>query len=170
MSPKSVPILGGRSADFVAENCREIGFQGPLFRVHPEKAAAGVEGFLAVLMLCRLYPTARFRASIAKQPSRRFGTCAKSAPVGQFAWRPGFEDLNVGENAEFMRQYLSGGLELEFNPQGTLAERKGAGGPVLPALHQDHRCRGQEVKTFNGETYVLETDCRGSLDRQSLER
>ena len=41
----------------------------------------------------------------------------------------------VGENAEFMRQYLSGELELEFNPQGTLAERMRAGGSGIPAFY-----------------------------------
>ncbi len=54
----------------------------------------------------------------------------------------------VGENAEFMRQYLSGELELEFNPQGTLAERMRAAGHGIPRfLHKDRRghcdCRGQ---------------------------
>ena len=41
----------------------------------------------------------------------------------------------VGENAEFMRQYLSGELELEFNPQGTLAERMRAGGAGIPGFY-----------------------------------
>ncbi|MGO7960474.1 CoA transferase subunit A [Rhizobium leguminosarum] len=68
----------------------------------------------------------------------------------------------VGENAEFMRQYLSGELELEFNPQGTLAERMRAGGAGIAGFYTKTGvgtvvAEGKEVKTFNGETYLLET-------------
>ncbi|MER8646401.1 CoA transferase subunit A [Mesorhizobium sp. M1252] len=68
----------------------------------------------------------------------------------------------VGENAEFMRQYLSGELELEFNPQGTLAERMRAGGAGIAGFYTKTGvgtvvAEGKETKTFNGEPYVLET-------------
>ncbi|RNJ42773.1 succinyl-CoA--3-ketoacid-CoA transferase [Mesorhizobium erdmanii] len=68
----------------------------------------------------------------------------------------------VGENAEFMRQYLSGELELEFNPQGTLAERMRAGGAGIAGFYTKTGvgtvvAKGKEHKSFNGETYVLET-------------
>ncbi|MER9858618.1 MULTISPECIES: CoA transferase subunit A [unclassified Mesorhizobium] len=68
----------------------------------------------------------------------------------------------VGENAEFMRQYLSGELELEFNPQGTLAERMRAGGAGIAGFYTKTGvgtlvAEYKEHKTFNGETYVLET-------------
>ena len=68
----------------------------------------------------------------------------------------------VGENAEFERQYLSGELELEFNPQGTLAERIRAGGAGIPGFYTKTGvgtiiADGKEHKDFNGETYVLET-------------
>lgn len=68
----------------------------------------------------------------------------------------------VGENAEFMRQHLSGELELEFNPQGTLAERMRAGGAGIAGFYTKTGvgtvvAEGKEHKTFNGETYVLET-------------
>ncbi|MGZ9719000.1 CoA transferase subunit A [Rhizobium miluonense] len=68
----------------------------------------------------------------------------------------------VGENAEFMRQYLSGELELEFNPQGTLAERMRAGGAGIGGFYTKTGvgtvvAEGKELKTFNGESYVLET-------------
>ncbi|MBL4918959.1 CoA transferase subunit A [Szabonella alba] len=68
----------------------------------------------------------------------------------------------VGENAEFMRQYLSGELELEFNPQGTLAERMRAGGAGIPGFYTATGvgtviAEGKEVKTFNGREYILET-------------
>ncbi len=73
----------------------------------------------------------------------------------------------VGENAEFMRQYLSGELELEFNPQGTLAERMRAGGAGIPGFYTrtgygTQIGEGKEVKTFPtgpdgaDEHYILE--------------
>ncbi|WP_444463236.1 CoA transferase subunit A [Rhodobacter capsulatus] len=67
----------------------------------------------------------------------------------------------VGENAEFMRQYLSGELELEFNPQGTLAERMRAGGCGIPGFYTKTGvgtvvAEGKEQKEFDGETYILE--------------
>ena len=68
----------------------------------------------------------------------------------------------VGENAEFMRQYLSGELELEFNPQGTLAERLRSGGCGIPGFYTKTGvgtviADGKEHKDFNGQTYILET-------------
>jgi 3-oxoacid CoA-transferase subunit A len=67
----------------------------------------------------------------------------------------------VGENAEFMRQYLSGELELEFNPQGTLAERMRAGGAGIPGFYTKTGvgtviAEGKEVKSFGGQDYILE--------------
>ncbi|UOA26660.1 CoA transferase subunit A [Pseudosulfitobacter sp. DSM 107133] len=67
----------------------------------------------------------------------------------------------VGENAEFMRQYLSGELELEFNPQGTLAERMRAGGSGIPGFYTKtgvgtQIAEGKEVKNFDGQDYILE--------------
>lgn len=67
----------------------------------------------------------------------------------------------VGENDLFMRQYLSGELEIEFNPQGTLAERMRAGGAGIPGFYTKTGvgtviADGKELKDFEGETYVLE--------------
>jgi 3-oxoacid CoA-transferase subunit A len=67
----------------------------------------------------------------------------------------------VGENAEFMRQYLSGELEIEFNPQGTLAERLRAGGAGIPGFYTKTGvgtvvAEGKEHKEFDGQTYILE--------------
>jgi 3-oxoacid CoA-transferase subunit A len=67
----------------------------------------------------------------------------------------------VGENAEFMRQYLSGELELEFNPQGTLAERMRAGGAGIPGFYTKTGvgtviADGKDVKVFDGQEYILE--------------
>lgn len=67
----------------------------------------------------------------------------------------------VGENAEFMRQYLSGELELEFNPQGTLAERMRAGGAGIPGFYTKTGvgtviAEGKDHRDFNGETYIME--------------
>jgi len=68
----------------------------------------------------------------------------------------------VGENAEFERQFLSGELELEFNPQGTLAERIRAGGAGIPAFYTKTGygtlvAEGKETRQFNGEWFVMET-------------
>lgn len=67
----------------------------------------------------------------------------------------------VGENAEFMRQYLSGELELEFNPQGTLAERMRAGGAGIPGFYTKTGvgtviADGKDVKVWDGQDYILE--------------
>jgi len=67
----------------------------------------------------------------------------------------------VGENAEFMRQYLSGELEVEFTPQGTLAERMRAGGAGIPGFYTKTGvgtaiAEGKDHKEFNGETYIME--------------
>ena len=66
-----------------------------------------------------------------------------------------------GENDEFMRQYLAGELEIEFNPQGTLAERMRAGGAGIPGFYTKtgvgtQVAEGKEHKDFNGETYIME--------------
>ncbi len=76
----------------------------------------------------------------------------------------------VGENAEFMRQYLSGELELEFTPQGTLAERLRAGGAGIPGFYTKTGvgtviAEGKEHKDFNGQTFILE---RGILADLSI--
>ncbi len=67
----------------------------------------------------------------------------------------------VGENDEFMRQYLSGELEIEFNPQGTLAERMRAGGAGIPGFYTKtgvgtQVAEGKEHKDFHGQTYIME--------------
>ena len=67
----------------------------------------------------------------------------------------------VGENKEFERQYLAGELELEFTPQGTLAEKLRAGGAGIPAFFTKTGvgtivAEGKEVREFNGEQYVME--------------
>ena len=74
----------------------------------------------------------------------------------------------VGENAEFMRQYLAGELELEFNPQGTLAERLRAGGAGIPGFYTKTGvgtmiADGKEHKIFDGETYILERGIKTDL-------
>jgi 3-oxoacid CoA-transferase subunit A len=67
----------------------------------------------------------------------------------------------VGENAEFERQYLTGELEVEFSPQGTLAERMRAGGAGIPGFYTRTGvgtlvAEGKEHKEFDGMTYILE--------------
>jgi 3-oxoacid CoA-transferase subunit A len=67
----------------------------------------------------------------------------------------------VGENAEFARQFLAGELEIEFNPQGTLAERIRAGGAGIPAFFTKTGvgtkvAEGKPTQVFDGETYIME--------------
>lgn len=74
----------------------------------------------------------------------------------------------VGENKEFERQYLSGELEVEFCPQGTLAERVRAGGAGIPGFYTKtgvgtQVAEGKEVKTFDGQDYILEHAIRADL-------
>jgi len=74
----------------------------------------------------------------------------------------------VGENQTFERQYLSGELELEFNPQGTLAERIRAGGAGIPGFYTKTGvgtliAEGKEHKEFDGELYVLERGLTADL-------
>ncbi len=74
----------------------------------------------------------------------------------------------VGENKTFAQQYLSGELELEFTPQGTLAERIRAGGAGIPAFYTRTGvgtivADGKETRDFDGETYVMERGLRGDL-------
>lgn len=74
----------------------------------------------------------------------------------------------VGENKTFEQQYLNGELELEFNPQGTLAERIRAGGAGIPAFYTKTGvgtviADGKELKDFDNETYVMETGLKADL-------
>lgn len=74
----------------------------------------------------------------------------------------------VGENKEFERQFLNNELELEFNPQGTLAERIRAGGAGIPAFYTKTGvgtvvAEGKETKVFDGETYVMERALKADL-------
>ncbi|WP_394694602.1 CoA transferase subunit A [Hyphobacterium sp.] len=74
----------------------------------------------------------------------------------------------VGENKEFERQFLSGELELEFNPQGTLAERIRAGGAGIPGFYVKIGvgtviAEGKDHREFDGETYIMETGLKADL-------
>jgi 3-oxoacid CoA-transferase subunit A len=74
----------------------------------------------------------------------------------------------VGENKLFAEQYLAGELELEFNPQGTLAERIRAGGAGIPAFYTKTGVgtlisEGKEIREFEGERYVMERGIVGDL-------
>lgn len=74
----------------------------------------------------------------------------------------------VGENKLFAEQYLSGKLELEFNPQGTLAERIRAGGAGIPAFYTKTGvgtlvAEGKDQKEFDGEIYIMETALKADL-------
>jgi 3-oxoacid CoA-transferase A subunit len=74
----------------------------------------------------------------------------------------------VGENKTFAQLYLGGKLEIEFNPQGTLAERVRAGGAGIPAFYTKtgvgtQVAEGKETKTFDGEEYVMERGLFGDI-------
>ena len=74
----------------------------------------------------------------------------------------------VGENATFEKQFMSGELEVEFNPQGTLAERCRAGGAGIPAFYTKTGvgtlvAEGKETKVFDGEEYVMERGLFGDI-------
>ena len=74
----------------------------------------------------------------------------------------------VGENKEFERQFLAGELEVEFCPQGTLAERMRAGGAGIPGFYTKtgygtQVAEGKEVKEFDGEQYILERGIKADL-------
>src|SRR5919112_1335644 len=74
----------------------------------------------------------------------------------------------VGENKTFAKLYLEGKLEIEFNPQGTLAERVRAGGAGIPAFYTKtgvgtQVAEGKETKTFDGEEYVMERGLFGDI-------
>ena len=74
----------------------------------------------------------------------------------------------VGENKEFERQYLAGELELDFNPQGTLAERLRAGGAGIPAFftrtgYGTIVAEGKETREFDGHQYVMETALKADV-------
>src|SRR5246127_1400928 len=74
----------------------------------------------------------------------------------------------VGENKTFAQLYLAGKLEIEFNPQGTLAERVRAGGAGIPAFYTKtgvgtQVAEGKETKTFDGEEYVMERGLFGDI-------
>ncbi len=74
----------------------------------------------------------------------------------------------VGENKEFERQFLAGELELEFTPQGTLAEKLRAGGAGIPAFFTKTGvgtivAEGKEIREFDGEKYVMERSLRADV-------
>jgi 3-oxoacid CoA-transferase subunit A len=74
----------------------------------------------------------------------------------------------VGENKEFERQFLGGELELEFNPQGTLAERIRAGGAGIPGFYTKTGygtviAEGKPTREFGGETYIMETGLKADV-------
>ena len=78
----------------------------------------------------------------------------------------------VGENKTFMNQYLAGELEIEFNPQGTLAERIRAGGAGIPAFYTatgagTKIAEGKEERIFGGKRYVMETGAGGGPDHRA---
>jgi 3-oxoacid CoA-transferase subunit A len=108
-------------------------------------------------------------AAIRKAGTRNLTIASNNAGVDGFGLGQLLESRQVkkmmssyvGENAEFMRQFLAKELEVEFNPQGTLAERMRAGGAGIPGFYTKTGvgtmiAEGKEHKDFRGETYILE--------------
>jgi len=108
-------------------------------------------------------------AEIKRQGTKNLTIASNNAGVDGFGLGQLLENRQVkkmissyvGENAEFMRQYLAGELEVEFNPQGTLAERMRAGGAGIPGFYTKTGygtviAEGKETKEFDGHMYVLE--------------
>jgi 3-oxoacid CoA-transferase subunit A len=108
-------------------------------------------------------------AAIKKQGTKNLTIASNNAGVDGFGLGQLLENRQVkkmissyvGENAEFMRQYLAGELQVEFNPQGTLAERMRAGGAGIPGFYTKTGvgtviAEGKELKDFDGQTFVLE--------------
>jgi acyl CoA:acetate/3-ketoacid CoA transferase alpha subunit len=93
-----------------------------------------------------------------------FGLCGIPERLIDAILSAGTKDLTIASNnagIEFERQYLSGELEVEFSPQGTLAERCRAGGAGIPGFYTRTGvgtavAEGKEVKTFDGQDYILE--------------
>jgi len=108
-------------------------------------------------------------AAIRSAGTRRLTIASNNAGVDEFGRGPLLRDKQVskmissyvGENDLFMQQYLSGDLEIEFTPQGTLAERMRAGGAGIPGFYTrtgvgTQIADGKEHKEFDGETCILE--------------
>ncbi|MER9204097.1 acetate--CoA ligase family protein [Mesorhizobium sp. M0933] len=114
ISPKSVVIVGGRWADQVADGCEEFGFQGPVYRVHPKRAAAGQEGYWPSLKALPTVPDCAFLginrdATIeAVQELRELGGGGAICLASGFSERPGFD--GTAYNSRLLE--AAGGLPL----------------------------------------------------------
>ncbi|GLS40312.1 acyl-CoA synthetase [Mesorhizobium tianshanense] len=112
ISPKSVAILGGRWADLVADRCEEFGFQGPVYRVHPKRAAGGQEGYWPSLKALPTVPDCTFLginrdATLeAVQELRELGAGGAICLASGFSERPGFDGVDY--NSRLLK--AAGGL------------------------------------------------------------
>ncbi|MEP3233658.1 MAG: CoA transferase subunit A [Hyphomicrobiales bacterium] len=115
-------------------------------------------------------------AGIKKAGTKNLTIASNNAGVDGFGLGLLLEDRQVdkmissyvGENDLFMQQYLAGDLEIEFNPQGTLAERMRAGGAGIPGFYTKTGvgtavAEGKEHKDFDGKTYILEHGIKADI-------
>ena len=115
-------------------------------------------------------------AGIKKAGTKKLTIASNNAGVDGFGLGLLLEDRQVdkmissyvGENDLFMQQYLAGDLEIEFNPQGTLAERMRAGGAGIPGFYTKTGvgtavAEGKEHKEFDGKTYILEHGIKADI-------
>ncbi|MES0213324.1 acetate--CoA ligase family protein [Mesorhizobium sp. M0028] len=114
MSPKSVAILGGRAADFVAENCRVIGFHGPMFRIHPEKAAAGLEGFWPSLDALPIVPDCAFLGINREATIEAVRQLRELGAGGAVCLASGFAERSTGDGIDYNRRLLEAAEDFPF--------------------------------------------------------
>ena len=147
--PSPAAALDGLLRDGMTIMSGGFGLCGNPESLIPEVRAAGVTGLTII-------------SNNAGADGRGLWTLLESRQVAKMI------SSYVGENKLFEQQYLSGELELELNPQGTLAERIRAGGAGIPAFYTKTGvgtvvAEGKPVETFDGEEYVRETWLRADL-------
>jgi len=140
--PDAESALDGLLRDGLLIACGGFGLCGVPERLIDAVGASGVKGLT-------------FASNNAGIDNQGIGKLLRSRQVAKMI------SSYVGENKEFERQYLSGELEVEFCPQGTLAERMRAGGAGIPGFYTRTGvgtlvAEGKEVKTFDGQDYILE--------------
>jgi 3-oxoacid CoA-transferase subunit A len=147
--PDAAAALDGLLFDGMTICCGGFGLCGIPERLIDAIRESGVKGLTVV-------------SNNAGIDNEGLGTLLRTRQIGKMI------SSYVGENKEFERQYLAGELEVEFCPQGTLAERCRAGGAGIPGFYTKTGvgtivAEGKELKEFDGETYVLERGIRADL-------
>nr|WP_244604570.1 MULTISPECIES: acetate--CoA ligase family protein [Mesorhizobium] len=106
MSPKSVAILGGSWADRVADNCQALGFEGPIFRIHPGKAAAGMEGFWPSLHALPIVPDCVFLGINRDATIEAVHHLREVDAGGAICLASGFAERGTGDGSDYNKKLL----------------------------------------------------------------